>query len=115
MANQNDSNRRSNGSQNSGKKNETTKKKGSTMDTDNLKFSMGKDQAKNHEELARHLTNTVQGKHGAPSAHTSLNGSDCDFPEMTMDTLETALKNETNANEAKRETQTLRTQKPESS
>ena len=59
------------------------------MDVGNLKFWLGKDQAKNCEHLMKHLANAVQGKHRAPSALTPLNGIDCAFPEVKMDGLAT--------------------------
>ena len=86
-SNNRNSSRRSAGSQNSGRRNESTRKKGSTIDTEDLKFSIGKDQAKNHEQLTKQLVNAVQGKHGASLAHTLLNEKDYQFPTITMGQL----------------------------
>ena len=57
------------------------------MDVEDPKFSSGKDQAKNYERLKKHLANTVQGKCGAPLAHTLSSGEDCAFPPVAMEPL----------------------------
>ena len=97
-------NGRSQGGQNNSGKIKNTRNKSSTTDAEKLKFAMGKDQAKNHERLVKHVANAVQKKFGAPIAHTLVTEEDHQFADVNMQTLEFPVVGEDETSEAERET-----------
>ena len=98
------SNGRSHGGQNNDEKNENTRNKSSTIDTEKPKFTLERDQAENCERLAKHVTNAVQKKFGAPIAHALMTEEDHEFADVTMEMPELPVTNETDKAKTTRET-----------